>query len=217
MRTAFLRKNMKKITLLMLTICLANIAFAQQKKPAQDTTKIHRITYSTVDDLRKKQAQAGIETLTYQDYTFNFKVKVPNWLHLQETGSVYFFGGTLPAVKGIENAIMIKSYDKAKFESFKIFRKFVAEDLVYGQSPAWSKAHKSMGGKPLGKYRKLGYAYKQYFLLEGLVYHCQYVLVETKTAYLWIDYTATDETFDVNLPKFEEFMDGFELTKFKKK
>jgi len=179
-----------------------------------DSTKIKRNSFRNYDDLRDKQKNAGIDTLTYLDSTFNFQVQVPNWLHLKETGTVYAWGGTLPAVEGIENAIIIKAFDKNSYKSFKEFKKYIVEDLIFGQTPPWSNSHKFMGKKELGKYRNIGDAYEVYLMQGKLMYYCEYILVETKTAYLWIDFTSTQETFDKNIDKFNEFMSGFTITNF---
>jgi hypothetical protein len=71
-----------------------------------------------------------------------------------------------------------------------------------------------MGKKELGKYNDIGDSYKVYLMRDNLLYHCEYVLVETKSAFLWIDYTSTQETFDKNFAKFLEFMSGFKVTNF---
>jgi hypothetical protein len=179
-----------------------------------DSTKIVRDTYRNYDELRDKQKEAEIETLTYLDSTFNFQVQIPNWLHLRETGIVSAWGGTLPAVEGIENAILIKSFDKNEFKTIVEFRKYIVEDLIFGQTPLWSNTHKFMGKKELGKYKNIGESYKVYLMQGKVMYHCEYILVETKTAYLWIDFTSTQETFDKNIDKFNEFMSGFKTTNF---
>lgn len=194
----------------LLLIFLHGICYCQ----TTDTTKVRRGTFDTYDELRKKQTVDSIEQLTYLDSAFNYQVKIPNWLHLRETGTVYAFGGTLPAVEGIENAILIKVFDKAEFPTQSDFKKFIVDDLVFGQAPKWSSSHKFMGKKDLGKYNNIGDSYKVYLMRDNLIYHCEYVLVETKTAYLWIDYTSTEETFDKNFAKFEEFMSGFKITNF---
>ena len=206
-----MNKMRKTILTLLLTYSIG-LSFGQ----TTDSTEIKNDTFDTYEELRDKQHKAGIGTLTYIDSTFNFQVEVPDWLHLLETGSVYIWGGTLPAINGIENAIAIKSFDKKKFNSFNKFKKFVVEDLVLGQLPTWSSSHKFMGRKDLGKHKNIGNEYTVYWMRGGLMYHCKYILLETKTAFLWIDYTATPETFDKNINKFEEFMDGFEVTNFKK-
>jgi len=179
-----------------------------------DTSKVRRGTYYTYDEVREKQNKDGVEKLTYLDSTFNFQIEIPNWLNLKETGTVYAFGGTLPAIDGIENAIIIKVFDKVEFPTFLDFKKFIVEDVVFGQSPKWSTSHKFMGKKDLGKYNHIGDSYKVYLMRGSLLYHCEYVLIETKSAYLWIDYTSTQGTFDKNFAKFEEFMSGFKVTNF---
>jgi hypothetical protein len=166
------------------------------------------------DELRDKQREAGIDILTYLDSTFNFQVQVPNWLNLKETGTAFAWGGTLPAVEGIENAILIKVFGKNDYKSIVEFRKYIVDDLVFGQTSPWSNSHKFMGKKELGKYKNIGDAYKVYLMQGKLMYHCEYILVETKTAYLWIDFTSTQETFDKNIDKFHEFMSGFKTTNF---
>jgi hypothetical protein len=179
-----------------------------------DSTKIMKDTFNNYDELRDKQQKSEIIEITYVDSTFNFQVAVPNWLQLIETGSNYLWGGTLPAVEGIENAILIKSFDKKNYKTINDFKKYIVEDVVFGQSPPWSNLNKSMGKKDLGKYKNIGDAYKVYWMRDNLIYHCQYILLETKTAYLWIDFTSTEETFEKNFDKFEEFMNGFKVTNF---
>jgi hypothetical protein len=201
---------MTKIFAAVLIILSSGVCYCQ----TTDTSKIKRDSFDSFDELRKKQTDHGIDKLTYLDSTFNYQVEIPNWLNLKETGTVYAFGGTLPAVDGIENAIVVKAFDKARFPTLPDFRKFIVEDLAIGQSPKWGPSHKFMGKKDLGKYNNLGDSYKVYLMLGGLVYHCEYVLVETKSAYLWIDYTSTEGTFDKNFAKFEEFMSGFKVTNF---
>ena len=149
-----------------------------------DTSKVKRDTFDTYEELRKKQTKDSVKKLTYLDSTFNFQVEIPDWLNLKETGTVYAFGGTLPAVDGIENAILIKIFDKVKFPALVDFKKFIVEDLVFGQSPKWSASHKFMGKKELGKYNDIGDSYKVYLMRGNLMYHCEYILVETKSAYL---------------------------------
>ena len=199
-------KNILAIVLLFLTL--------QGYSQTNDSTKIIRKTFDTYDELRSLQKEEEIDVLTYLDSTFNYQVQIPNWLNLKETGSIYIWGGTLPAVDGIENAIIIKAFDKNDYKAFADFRKYIVEDLTFGKPTPWSESHIFYGKKDLGKYKNIGYAYKTYFIYQNLMYHCKYILVETKTAYLWIQFTSTPQTFDKNIDRFEEFMDGFKITKF---
>jgi hypothetical protein len=150
---------------------------------------------------------------TYVDSTFHYQVEIPTWLTVRSSGDPHFWGGTLPAVEGIENAILIKSFEKSKYATLAEFKKFIVEDMVFGQAPNWSNAHICMGKKELGKLEKLGDAYKVYLMQNALIYHCEYVLLETPTGYLWIDFTATKETFDKNFDKFKKLMKGFKVLK----
>lgn len=202
---------MKKLILTILSICSIGLTIGQ----TSDSNKVKNDSFSNYDELRDKQYKAEVEILTYVDSTFNFQVIVPNWLHLFE-GGIYAWGGTLPPVEGIENAIVIKSFDKKVYKSLKAFKKYIVEDFVFGQSAIWNNSHKFMGKKDLGKYKNIGDAYKVYWMSGKLMYHCKYILLETKTAYLWIDFTSTQETFDKNIDKFDEFMNGFKVTNFKR-
>ena len=200
-----------KTLLVLLATLYAHLSFGQ----AVDSSAIKHDTFNNYEHLRIKQKELGIDKLTYLDSTFNFQVKVPNWLNLKETKSIYVWGGTLPAVEGIENAIVIKAFQKSNYKSLKDFKNYLVEGLEFGHPVRWSQSHLFMGKKPLGAYKNIGTAYKVYIMQNGLLYHCEYILLETKTAYLWIDFASTETTFDKNIDKFEEFMSGFETTNFK--
>jgi hypothetical protein len=150
----------------------------------------------------------------YVHSSFNYQVHIPKWLDLKETGTSFSWGGTLPAVEGIENAILIHAFLKNNFESFEDFREYIIEALEFGQAPPWNNSHTFYGKKELGKYKNIGYRYRVYMIWENLMYHCEYILVESNTAYLWINFTSTPETFDINIDKFNEFMNGFVIKDF---
>ena len=88
--------KLPKMTKIILTLILSSsigLTYSQTK----DSTKVKKETFDNYEELRDKQNKAGIDTLTYLDSTFNFQVQVPKWLNLQETGTIYAWGGTLPA------------------------------------------------------------------------------------------------------------------------
>jgi hypothetical protein len=145
------------------------------------------------------------------DSTFHYQVEIPSWLKVFDYGSKRVWGGLLPAVEGIEDVIAIKSFEKNQFESWSHFKKVIVEDMVLGQKPEWGDYVTCMGKTALGKWNGIGDAYKVYVMIEGLIYHSQYVLVETPTAYLWIEFTATKETYEKNLDKFKTFLEGFKI------
>ena len=179
-----------------------------------DSQNIVKGTYANYDELRKEQKDRNIEKLTYLDSTFNFRVEIPNWLKLMETGTIYVWGGKLPAVDSVENALVIKSFEKKRYKSLEDFEKYIVGDHVFGKPALWDSTHIAYGKKDLDDYSALGKAYRVSWFWHKRIYTCQYVLMETKTAYLWVDFTSTPNTYDKNLPKFQEFMSGFEKTNF---
>lgn len=207
---------MKFILLVFFSIIITNLSFGQRESDSirikNDTVKALYDTYEDLDDLERKKEALGIEQLTYIDSTFKFKIAIPEWFKVMETGTPTVFAGTLPEEDGIENAIAIKSFDKSG-KSFEDFEEYIVKHMVFGQTVKWSNTHSSMGKKELDEYSEIGTSYKVYLIQNKSVYHCQYVLAETETAYLWIDFTATQETFDKNKGKFDEFMNGFEIMK----
>ena len=80
---------MKKLIATLLFTTASCSCFCQ----TTDTSKIKRSSFSTYDELKQKLSIAGVDKLTYLDSTFNFKVDIPEWLNLKETGTVYAFGG----------------------------------------------------------------------------------------------------------------------------
>ena len=207
---------MKYIQIIIFSVIISNLTYGQIESDTtqmeNDTAKVIHDTYEDLEDLELKKQELGIEQLTYIDSTFKFKIAIPEWYKVMETGTPYAFAGILPEVEGIENAIAIKSFDKSG-KSFKDFEEYIVKHMVFGQPVNWSKTHSSMGKKELDEYSEIGKSYKVYLMQNKLLYHCQYVLAETETAFLWIDYTATQETFDKNKDKFDEFMSGFEIMK----
>ena len=177
-----------------------------------DSSKIIHSTFDNYENLRKKQKESGIDTLIYLDLTFNYKVNIPKWLNLRETGSEKLFGGTLPAIDGIENAIMVTGFDKSKFKSFDEFTEIYLQGTI-GQPAKFSKDHVWFGSNELIKINN-GVKKKVFTFWRNHIYHSQFILLETKSAYLWIQFTSTQETYNKNISKFDEFMTGFKITNF---
>lgn len=49
--------------------------------------------------------------------------------------------------------------------------------------------------------------------VDGKIYQCQYIIIETPKTFLWIDFTSTKDTYDINLEKLKEIMTSFEIIK----
>lgn len=199
--------NMRRIFLLFLVSVIINQAVGQV---TPDTAKVQRRTYSNFEDLMLKKKMAGIDTLYYVDSLLNYKVSVPAWLNLRETGTRLIWGGTFPPINGIEDALTIKGCPKEKYPDLASFQRFVIGDWVFGQHPNWSSTHVCYGKKDLGAFKGFGSLFIVYFFLNNKIYYCKYALLETKTAFLWVDFTSTPNTFDNNLSKFDSFLNAIE-------
>jgi hypothetical protein len=202
---------MKKLTLIFILFLEASTAYCQLKT---DSAKVQRRVFTSYEELLKMRDHDHVGKLHYVDSMYNFDVEIPSWLNLRETGNRMMFGGTLPAVDGIENAISIKIFDKGKFADLTAFKDYVIGDWSFGKHPKWSDEFVCYGLKDLGMLGNAGEAYRASHYWSNHIYTCTYVLVETKTAFLWIDFTATPTTYDVNEQKFEEFLKGFSTTSF---
>ncbi len=195
---------MKKLILIICLILNYGLISAQEN----DTIKR---TYNDINDLNNQIENEEIELFKYIDSTFKYEVDIPDWLTLRETGNPELWGGTLPAVNEIENAILITGFHKTEFKSFQDFKNKIVEKNVFGQPTQMSSNYIFMGKKVLDEIPNIGPVYLQYHMWNNRLYDCQFVLTETETAYIWINFTATRETYDKNLEKFKEFMKEFKI------
>ncbi|MFN8291853.1 MAG: hypothetical protein U0U70_16465 [Chitinophagaceae bacterium] len=150
--------------------------------------------------------------IIYIDSGNTYQVYVPKWLKLRQNNDVNFFGGTLPPVNTVENAIVISAAKKTQYKSFQDFKNYIIEDTAYlsGKAPKWDTARKFLSvKKDLLSVPGSHSSYKVSFNRLGSIFVASYLLVETKTSYLWIQFIATGETYPANLPKFREFLQGF--------
>ena len=138
---------------------------------------------------------------------------MPDWLLLRDTGNSESWGGTLPAIDGVENAIIIKTILKSEYPSLeslindKVLKYHTGEKI--GDNPNMI----FMIRKKLEDENKIGSAYRVQFLGGGHMYTCQYVFSESETRYIWINFTATQDTYKINLSKFVSFLHGFKIIK----
>jgi len=208
-----LTSKFKPIALIKLSFLLLLPAFCVALHVAAqtgDTVKLKQESFSNYSDLREKQKKAGIDKLIYKNFTFSFSVAIPNWLNLKETGSDDQWGGTLPPIDGIENAIMIKAFPKSAFKSFSEFETIYLTGNKFGQPAKYDSQHTWYGQHELIPIAH-GVKQKVFLVWQKKIYDNMFVLLETKSAYLWIQFVATRETYDRNISKFDEFMAGVNL------
>ncbi len=209
-------KQYNRIILLILIILISIPTYSQDIKyfrakknrevvlTPQNNGSIVMLRISGIFDKAKK--------VIYKDEENGYEVKVPEWLYIMETNSLNAFGGTLPAIDSIENAIMINSYDKSDYSDFADFRFYIIEDTAYikGTTPKYSENH-IFNSITKAQFDDFEYSYKVSVDYLGKTYLMEYILLETDKSFLWIMFTATDETFEKNKAKFSEFLTAIEL------
>ena len=186
------------------------IALNTCNSKAQNDTIIRE--YKNTEDLKSQIEKDKIESLIYVDSTFGYKTEVPEWLNLRETGNDKVWGGTFPAIDGIENAMMIKGFKKSEFKSFEHFKEIYITGNKFGKKTLYSENHNWYGHNPRDLHDiKNGVSCRVFTFFQNKIYHNQFSLIETKKAFLWVQFVATPKTFELNLPKFTKFVDGIEL------
>lgn len=203
------QKNTANMKLILLTLFI--VLNTCGSKAQIDT--INR-KYQDTEDLKSQIKKDEIESLVYVDSTFGYKTEVPKWLNLRESGNDRVWGGTFPSIDGIENAMMIKGFDKSEFKSFDHFKETYITGNKFGKKTLYSENHIWYGNNARDLHQiKNGVSSRVFTFFQNKIYHNQFALIETKKAFLWIQFVSTPETYDLNLPKFTDFVNGIELVK----
>ena len=166
--------------------------------------------YDNIEDLKDQVEQNEIVDLDYIDSTFSYRTIVPDWLTLMETGNPTIWGGTFPKIDGIANALLVKGFAKSEFKDFNKFKEVYLTGNMFGQQVKWGAEQTWYGQNDLIEIEN-GFKQKVFIMYGNLIYHNQFILLESKTAYLWIQFTASPDTYDKNIDKFNEFMKGLQL------
>ncbi len=147
----------------------------------------------------------------YSNLDYGYRVSIPIWFKVINTGHEFLWGGTMEPVNGIENAIMISGIVKKDYKNLKA----LINDKVskYKMGDKINENQTFMLRNELGILENIGPGYKVQMLTKNVPYHCAFVFAETSVGYLWIVFTATPETYNINYVKFKEFLKGLEILK----
>ena len=89
------------------------------------------------------------------------------------------------------------------------FENWVILGYKSGDTPKWSEHHKILYKKNSEAFSSIGKTFKVQVKVDDTFYNCSYIILETSTAYLWIDLTATRENYDADFKKLEIVMSQF--------
>ena len=205
-----------KIKLLLSILCITVVfcAFGQTDSIQinKETVKIDSVKAENAKHgnllayLYELQQISGEDNIEHSDSISGYSLIIPKWWKIRETPNTSLFGGTFPAIGNIQNALIFKAFDKSNYKTIKDFENWVIGDYKLGDTPKWSGAHKVLLKEELNDFKKIGKSYKVQLMWNGKLYHCCYVIIETSSSYLWIDFTATQETYKINYPKLKKIM-----------
>lgn len=168
-----------------------------------------------VDTIMVKIIEQKIDTVavsSYTDYENDYSIEKPDWLNADSNLPSNMYGGTMPKVNGIENAIMITAFKKSRFESFKDFQRIYISGNKFGKPALFSSQYTWYGNNERDfKKVKHGVSSRVFYIFKKHVYHNQFVLLETSNAYLFVHFCSTPETYDENIKKFNEFLKGLKI------
>jgi hypothetical protein len=201
---------MKKNLIILVAILISQLSFCQTDSIMKAETSKHGNLVAYLYELRQIQ---GEDNIKHVDSLLNYKINIPIWWKIRETPNTFLFGGTFPSINGIENALLFKSFQKEKFKNLDDFENWIIKDYKIGDIPKWSNSHTLLLKKENEDFKKLGKSYFVQLMRGGKLYQCQYIIIETSKTYLWIDFTATKETYDTNFEKLKELIIGFEIIK----
>lgn len=159
-----------------------------------------------------EEVYEAIESSRYTDYKNGYSIQIPDWFIEKQTNDSNLWGGVFPKTNNIENAVIITGFDKKYFESFEDFQRVFITGNVFGKETLFSKAHIWYGRNERDfQVIQNGVSSRVFTFWNDKIYHNQFVLLETSTSYLFVNFCATPETYEENLPKFNELMDGLKI------
>ena len=132
-------------------------------------------------------------------------------LEVINTHNPYIFALRFPVVAQAANAFMVKVLPIDQYAGFEEMQKAVIESLSREENKQIDGQVYLLDYEPMNEFKKTGPAFKVHVLDRGKEFVCCYVFAESPKAYLWIDFVATKESYDVNFHIMRSLMQDFEI------
>jgi hypothetical protein len=167
------------------------------------------MTMITIPCLAQSIDSSSETDKSYESEKYGYRVDIPAWLNVKETGNSNSWGGTMEPLNGVQNAILVVGYTKREYKKLK--------KLIYdkvGQYKLGDKINENQTfllRKELGIIEEKGVGYKVQLLTGKKQYDSAFVFVQTKKGFIWIIFTATPDTYKTNFEKFKSFLSGLEV------
>ncbi|NOQ71022.1 MAG: hypothetical protein GQ574_03410 [Crocinitomix sp.] len=155
-------------------------------------------------------ARKDTSDMQLTDTLKNYELDIPKWANICKTNAENFWIATLPNIDNVKNAVTLKSFDKADYDSFEAFNKKHITGITIGDKTG--KSGTWILRKELEKPANCnGVSYKVDIMNGKMLYQCQYVTFYSKSTYFLLTFFSTEKTYTANVGKFNEFINGFRV------
>ncbi|WP_053975910.1 hypothetical protein [Mangrovimonas xylaniphaga] len=138
-----------------------------------------------------------------------YKIEIPDWWNVSEIIDANNISGTLPLLDSKKDNISIRSFNKSEFINYENFENWVIKKYGIGQPPDWSLEDRILSTIKTFDFENLGTTYKTKILNNGREVLCCYILIETSTSYIWVNFKSTETTYTRNFKKLDYLMSTF--------
>jgi hypothetical protein len=175
-------------------------------------SKIESIKTDIANSIRVYASDININALNNQiDYHINkkpfvindtirgIKFIVPFWLNISKTDK-YDLVGTFPDIDNISNALILAIFHKSNFDSFESFK----DKMLLGKGIEHYEKINSFSDS-ITRYKVI------YKSSDGNPFTCQYVFIYLGDNYGFLNFTATANTYEKNIGRFDEFVESIKI------
>jgi hypothetical protein len=136
----------------------------------------------------------------HSDSIYGFSVRIPYWLNKCATNNDNYWLYNFPDSANVKNAMGFVFYDIDQFTGMYSFNDHImSQEMIYRYFPDDHKIQeKDISSKVLNK-------------MDGVTYHCHFNTFKTKNYFVWINFTATEATYEFNIRKYLEVLNTIEI------
>ncbi len=128
----------------------------------------------------------------------NFQITIPYWLNITDVTNRYLVGA-FPDINNISNSFLMDIYNKSNYDSFEAFKNsFLTNKGVVKYEIIDSKNVKINN-------------YLVYFQASRSMFKCQDIFFDSGKYYGLVIFTATPDTYDKNVSRFNEFKNKIKI------
>jgi len=170
--------------------------------------KIEKIKTEIANSVRNYAANINLNALSSQiknqilkkpfiinDTNLKIQFTIPFWLNILKNNRYDLFA-VFPDIYNVSNSLLMTFFEKSKFDSFSAFEnKMIKNENVKSYEKISSSNDKMT-------------RYKTVYITKGNEFSCQYIFINLSNHFGVINFTATKNTYDKNIEKLNEFVDG---------